>query len=245
MRGETLDTGRIKVGKPQGRHPDRRLTAVHIRNAKKPGRYADGTGLYLFVDDSGAKRWILRTVVGGKRRDIGLGSTQLVSLVEAREEAARLRRMARGGGDPLAERRRERRTMLSFKEAAEKVHASHAETFRNQKHKAQWLASLGAYIFPAFGTRSVDSIDSSDVLKGLSPLWTSKPETARRLKQRIRVVFDWAKASGYRSGDNPVDGIGKVLPRVKHAARHHACAQSTEATDSSPGALSVNPSVCR
>jgi integrase len=222
MRGETLDTGRIRVGKPQGRHPDKRLTAVHIRNFKTPGRYADGNGLYLFVDDSGAKRWILRTVVGGRRRDIGLGSTQLITLAEAREEAARLRRLARSGGDPLAERRRERRTMLSFKEAAERVHGTHADTFRNAKHKAQWLASLEAYIFPAFGGRSVDSVDSSDVLKALSPLWTSKPETARRLKQRVRVVFDWAKASGYRSGDNPVDGIAKVLPRVKQAPKHHA-----------------------
>ena len=222
MRGETLDTARIKVGKPRGRHPEKRLNAVQIRHLRKPGRYADGNGLYLFVDDSLAKRWILRTVVAGKRCDIGLGSTALVSLAEAREEAARLRRMARRGEDPLAERRRERLTVPTFEEAAKKVHVSHASAFRNEKHKAQWLASLKADVFPVFGKRPVDKIGSGDVLKALSPIWTTKPETARRLKQRIRVVMDWAKASGFRAGDNPVDGITKVLPKMRAVASHHA-----------------------
>ena len=111
MGGDPLDTRRIKVGKPRGRHPDRRLNAVRVRNATKPGRYADGNGLYLFVDDTGAKRWLLRTIVHGKRRDIGLGSVQLVSLADAREAVARLRRIARDGGDPLAERRLARITV--------------------------------------------------------------------------------------------------------------------------------------
>jgi integrase len=222
MRGETLDTGRVKVRKPRGRHPERRLTAVQIRHLRKPGRYADGNGLYLFVDDSLSKRWILRTVVTGKRRDIGLGSTALVSLAKARDEAARLRGMARRGEDPLAERRRERITVPTFEEAAKKVHTSHANAFRNKKHKAQWLASLAADVFPVFGKRPVNAVDSGDVLKALSPIWTTKPETARRLKQRIRVVLDWARASGFRSGDNPVDGITKVLPKMRSLPSHHA-----------------------
>src|SRR4051812_4547388 len=103
--------------KPRGRHPNQRLSAVRVRNTKEPGRHADGNGLYLVVDPSGAKRWILRTVIRGRRHDLGLGSTQLVELADARVEAARLRRLARTGGDPLAERRRERRKMLTFKEA--------------------------------------------------------------------------------------------------------------------------------
>ena len=208
--------------KPRGRHPDRRLTAPHVKNAKKPGRYADGNGLYLFVEPSGAKRWILRTVVGGRRRDIGLGSTQLVSLADARVEAARLRRMARTGGDPLAERRRERRPMLTFKEAATKVHEALAPTFRNAKHRAQWLASLEADVFPVFGGHLVDTIDSADVLKALNPIWTTKAETARRVKQRIKMVLDWAKAAGYRTGDNPVDALTTVLAKSRTAAKHHA-----------------------
>lgn len=208
--------------KPRGRHPHQRLTAVGAKAAKDAGRYADGNGLYLVVDPSGAKRWILRTVVGGKRRDIGLGSLRLVPLADARTEAARLRRQARSGGDPLLERRRERRTVPTFKEAALKVHAAHAATFRNAKHKAQWIASLEADVFPVFGSRPVDSIDSSDVLRALSSIWTAKPETARRLKQRIKVVFEWAKASGHRSGDNPVDGVAKVLPKNRQAPAHHS-----------------------
>ena len=109
---------------------------------KKPGRYADGNGLYLFVEDSGAQRWILRTVVRGRRRDMGLGLARLVPLADAREEAIRLRRLARAGGDSPATRRRERRAVPTFKEAATTVHAAHATTFRNARHKAQWIASL-------------------------------------------------------------------------------------------------------
>src|SRR5688500_17239877 len=108
-----LDTARIKVAdtsatpkKPRGGHPDKRLTAVAIRNLKRPGRYADANGLYVVVVDTGAKRWLLRIVVMGKRRDIGLGSVRLVPLSDARDEAVRMRRMARDGKDPLSERRR-------------------------------------------------------------------------------------------------------------------------------------------
>lgn len=219
---ETLDTQRVRGTKPHGRHPDRRLTAVTVRNKKQPGRYADGNGLYLVVDGSGAKRWLLRIVVRGKRCDIGLGSAMLVPLADAREKAAVMRRQARQGGDPLAERRRERRPVLTFKEAAKQVHESHAPTFKSAKHKTQWLASLEADVFPVFGDRPLGAIDSSDVLRALSPIWTKKPETARRLKQRIKVVFDWARASGLRSGDNPVEGLTKVLPKVRQGVTHHA-----------------------
>lgn len=204
------------------RHPHLRLTAVRVRSLNTPGRYADGNGLYLFIDDSGAKRWVLRTTIHGKRSDLGLGSARLVSLADARVEAARLRRLARGGGDPLAERVRARVVVPTFREAAEKVHAAHAETFRNEKHKAQWLASLKANIFPAIGDRPVNAIHAGDVLKALQPIWTKKPETARRLKQRIKVVFNWAKASGYYTGDNPCDGVKQVLPQVRTPAKHHA-----------------------
>ena len=101
------------------------------------------------------------------------------------------------------------------------MHAAHAATFKNAKHKAQWLASLEADIFPVFGERLVDAIESADILKALAPIWTTKPETARRLKQRIKVVLDWAKASGYRTDENPVDGVARVLPRHKSQQVHH------------------------
>jgi hypothetical protein len=139
---------------------------------------------------------VLRTVILGKRCDIGLGSVRLVSLAEAREEAVRIRRKARDGEDPLAERRRATLVVPTFQEGAETVHKAHATTFKNEKHKAQWLASLQADVFPTLGHLRVSAIQSGDVLKVLSPIWTTKPETARRLKQRMKVVFDWAKASG-------------------------------------------------
>src|SRR3954451_19551655 len=111
--------------KSRGKHPDKALTAVQVRNLKAPGRYADGNGLYLVVDPSGAKRWMLRTVVRGRRRDIGLGGLSLVSLAEDRKKALTLRKLAREGGDPLAERRKARAAVPTFAEAAERVHREH------------------------------------------------------------------------------------------------------------------------
>ena len=203
------------------KHPERALSAARIRNLKA-GRYADGNGLYLFCEPSGAKRWVLRTVIKGKRTEIGLGSARLISLAEAREEAARLRKLARRGGDPLAEKRAARRPTPTFEEAARRVHEAIAPTFRNPKHRAQWISSLEAYAFPVFGSRSVDAITAADVLAALSPIWISKPETARRVRQRLRAVFDWAKAAGFRSGDNPVDGIARALPKIAPRKNHFA-----------------------
>ena len=118
--------------KPKGRHPDRVLTVVKVRSLKTPGRYADGNGLYLVVDDSGAKRWMLRTMVNGRRSDIGLGGTGLISLAEVREKASALRKIARAGGDPLAERRAYT-VKPTFAEAARLVHDEHAASWKNKK----------------------------------------------------------------------------------------------------------------
>ena len=208
--------------KPLGRHPHHRLTAVSLSAKKAPGRYADGNGLYLVVDPSGAKRWIWRGVVRGKRCELGLGSVRVVSLSAAREEAVQCRRKARHGGDLLADRRQHRRVVPTFRDAAKQVHADHSETFKNPKHAAQWLSSLEADVFPIIGSRPVNTLSSGDVLRVLTPIWTVKPETARRLKQRMRLVFEWAKASEFYSGDNPTDGITKVLPKHKGDKQHHA-----------------------
>ena len=204
------------------KHPEKALSAVRVRALREPGRYADGNGLYLHVDPSGAKRWILRTVIRGKRCDLGLGSAALVPLAEAREEALRLRKIARQGGDPLAERRKERMIVPTFEDAACRVHEALVPTFRNPKHAAQWIRTLARYVFPVFGSRPVDQIESRDVMEVLTPIWNERHETARRVRQRIRSVFDWAKASGFRSGDNPVDGTGKALPRHNGQKNHFA-----------------------
>ena len=208
--------------KTAGQHPDKALSFVKIKSLSKSGRYTDGNGLYLIVDPSGAKRWVLRTVVKGKRTDIGLGSISLVSLAEAREEAAKLRKIARADGDPLAERRAARRAVPSFEAAANTVHEAHKPSWKNPKHADQWINTLSEYIFPVFGHKSIDQIDSADILKAMNPIWLAKAETAKRVLQRIRAVLDWAKASGFRSGDNPVDGVSRVLPRQKDARTHHA-----------------------
>ena len=114
-----------------------KLTAVAVANMTKPGRYADGNGLYLVVEPSGAKRWILRTVVHGRRRDIGLGGLTLVSLAEAREKALTFRKLAREGGDPIAEKRKARSVVPTFAEAVEQVHAEHKAGWKNAKHAAR------------------------------------------------------------------------------------------------------------
>ena len=204
-----------------GRHPHKALTARAVSTTTEPGRYADGGGLYLLVAPAGSKSWMLRTVVKRRRCDIGLGGVELVSLADAREEARRLRRIARLGGDPLAERRQERRAVPSFEDAATSVHTAHAASFKNEKHRKQWLSSLDG-VFSAFGSKRVDAITSADILAALSPNWLKRPETSRRVLQRVRAIFEWCKAQGFCSGDNPTQGLTKVLPKQRAAKGHHA-----------------------
>ena len=206
----------------KGRHKQKSLSATFIRTVSKAGRYGDGNGLYLIVDPSGAKRWVLRTVVMGKRRDIGLGGLSLVSLAEAREEAARLRKIARQHGDPLVERRKEQRVVPTFEQAAHEVHKTYSPSWKNAKHKQQWINTLQDYVFPIFGNLRVAQVDTSRSFKSALPYLAKKARTARRVRQRIKTVFDWAKAAGFRSGDNPVDGISKVLPKQPDKQVHHA-----------------------
>lgn len=210
------------------KHPQKTLTVVGIRALNEPGRYADGNGLYLVVDPSGSKRWVLRTVVQGRRRDIGLGGLRVVPLSDARQQAAELRQAARSGGDPLAARRQAKVKIPSFSEAAKAVHRDRAGSWKNQKHAAQWLSTLEQYVFPILGSRRIDLIETPDVLRVLSEIWIKRPETARRVRQRIGTVFDWAKAAGLRAGENPVDGVSKGLPRQPDRDGHFAAMPYTD-----------------
>lgn len=205
--------------KPLGRHQEKRLSAAFVRTVKEPGFYGDGHGLHLKVDKSGAKRWVQRLVIHGKRRDLGLGAAPLVSLAEAREAALQHRKAARAGDDPVAAKRR---TMgvLSFEEAARKVHELSKPTWRNDKHGDQWLNTLATYAFPTLGAKRIDTISSADVLGALAAIWNEKPETARRVKQRIGTVFKWAMANGWRV-DNPADTITKALPKHDRSKVEH------------------------
>ena len=213
---------RRPMTKRTGRHPDKALTTVRVNALKEAGRHADGNGLYLVIELSGAKRWLLRTVVQGRRRDIGLGGLSLTTLAEARVKELEFRKIARDGGDPLAERRKARAVVPTFAQAAERVHTDNRATWKNEKHAAQWINTLRTYAVPHIGTRPVDALATPDVLRVLSPIWLTKPETARRVRQRIGTVVDWAKAAGYRTGDNPVEGVERGLPRQGERVVHHA-----------------------
>lgn len=216
---------------PKGRHPINALTPAKVRSTTVPGRHADGNGLYLVVDPNGTKRWLLRTVIRGRRRDIGLGSVRLVSLADAREQATDLRSAARAGEDPIEARRAAKRIAPTFRIAAAQVHQAYAGGWRNGKHAAQWLATLEQYAFPALGDRPVNGISTSDIVRVLSPIWLAKPETARRVRQRLKTVFDWARAAGFVIAENPVDGVAKGLPRHRISRKHHAALPYTQVAD--------------
>lgn len=207
------------MSKATGKHKDKALTAVTVRALNEPGFYADGNGLYLKVIDSGAKRWVQRLLIKGRRRDIGLGSASLVTLAEAREASLVNRKLARSGGDPLRTKK-EAEAVLTFAEAAEHVLDLHRPTWRNPKHAQQWINTLSEYAFPKFGKTLVSDVTTSDVLSALSPIWNTKPETARRVKQRIGTVMKWAVAKGWRQ-DNPADAISTALPKQDASKKQH------------------------
>ncbi len=204
-----------------------RLTKKLVENLAA-GRHGDGGGLYLVVDPSGARRWIVRVVVKGQRNatgaplrtDFGLGGADVVTLNQARDRALEYRRMAKQGLNPRFNTKRE---IPCFEEVAGQVHLDRMPTWKNAKHGAQWINSLRDYAFPKIGRMPIDSIGQPEVLMCLAPIWTDKHETARRLSQRIKAVLDVAKSKGYRSGENPVTAIleAQVLPKVKAKSKHH------------------------
>jgi len=199
-----------------------RLTVQKIKALKEPGHYVDGDGLALVIGRRGGKSWILRTMVQGRRRDIGLGGLSWVTLAEAREKARTLRKIARDGGDPFTARAGDA-PCPSFEEAARIVHRDHVVgTAKNEKHRAQWINTLRDYAFPTIGAKPVRDVDQADMLRVLSPIWTEKPETARRVRQRLRTVIDWARAAGHFEGVNPIEGVEKGLARQRDRVRHHA-----------------------
>ena len=202
----------------QGPHPDKALSAAFVRSTKKAGQYADGQGLYLVVDPSGAKRWMQRITIRGKRTEMGLGSASLFSLAEVREVARENRKLARQGGDPL-KAKRTAEAILTFEEASRQVHKIHAPSWRNAKHAAQFISTLETYAFPRIGAMRVTEINTADVLGVLQPIWLEKPTTAKRVKQRIGTVMKWVIAKGWRQ-DDPSSVIAQALPKQSQAVKH-------------------------
>ena len=203
--------------KPKGRHPQKALSAAFVRSAP-PGRHADGNGLYLFVQPSGTRSWIQRLLVRGRRRELGLGSLALVPLAEAREKALVNRKLARQGGDPLAEKRRSQ-AVPTFAEAAMRVLEQKRAGWRNPRHPREWISSLRRLAFPRIGKVPVSEVTSADVLEILTPIWHQQAPTARRVRQRLRAVLEWAVAMEFRM-DNPCDRIGPVLGPQQDVTEH-------------------------
>lgn len=214
----------------KARKPIKGLTALDIGRAK-PGLHSDGEvkGLYLRVTDTGARGYLLRYMIAGRRRDMWLGSTREITLSQAREDAREARRLIRSKIDPLqrrhAEQAENRRQLglavWTFRKCAEAVHETLAPGWKNSKHAEQWINTLKTYAYPKIGEKPVGEIVVADVLDVLRPIWTTKQETARRVRQRLDAVMRWAIAHEY-AATNPVGPAVELLPDQKKAVEHHA-----------------------
>ncbi|WP_313526353.1 phage integrase central domain-containing protein [Shinella sp.] len=198
------------------RRPEKALTAQLVKNASKPGKYFDGHGLYLRVDDGGGRYWVQRIVIRGKRREIGLGPASLITLVEARAVAIENRKAARAGGDPIADKR-QAKAILTFEEAAKRAHAELSPTWKNPKDQAAFLSTLEKHVFARFGKVLISEVTSADIRQAILSARKTAPEVARKLTFRISAVFKWAIAEGMRT-DNPALTGALALPRQEKGA---------------------------
>ena len=220
-----------------------KLTPKKVKDETKPGLYADGLGLYLQVSAFGTKSWLFRFMQDGRARKMGLGPVHTVTLAMAREKATEARRKLLDGKDPIEDRNAGKNALrlsaarvVTFKACAEQYIAAHRVSWKNPKHAEQWPSTLNAYVYPVFGNIAVADVDVALVMKAIEPIWSEKPETANRVRGRVETVLDWAKARGYRDGENPARWRGhldKLLPsRAKVAkVRHHPALPYVEVAD--------------
>jgi integrase len=212
-----------------------RLSAAEVRTKTTPGYFSDGGGLYLQVSKWGTKSWVFKFTVNGRTRGMGLGPVYDTSndvakngLAKARDEAERLRSIVRAGRDPIEERNAARKTAtaearkaMTFNDAIERCLAKKDGEFKNDKHREQWRSTLANYAGPVLGDMDVAHITMQDVLRVLEPIWTTKTETASRIRGRMEAVLSWATVAGYRSGDNPARWNGnlkELLPKPSAVA---------------------------
>ena len=194
------------------------LSATRVRALKEPGRHSDGGGLYLYVGKTGRKSWVQRITVASRRRDIGLGSFPSVSLAQARKKALENRAMIAEGRDPVAEKQKAK--IPTFNEAAIVVHEANKPRWRNAHHISSWIKTLERHAMPKLGNTPINRIDRRGVLQVLTPIWTTKPETARRVRQRMRTVFRWAMAHGFLESNPAGEAIDGALPRMPKVKAH-------------------------
>jgi len=201
--------------------------------AGKAGSHSDGGGLILKLNGKGAANWMHRYQMNGKRRDMGLGGYPLVSLADARAKVADARKLIADGIDPIEERNRlatlkayQAANGVTFEQAATQYLEDHLPSWKNEKHRYQWQATLAHYVFPVIGQKSIQDVNTEDVLKILRPIWLEKPETASRVRGRIETILNAAKATGLRTGDNPAAWRGHLtglLPKhnKRQLVQHH------------------------
>ncbi len=209
-----------------------KLSSRKIETAK-PGKYEDGGGLRLVVSNAGARKWVLRFTINGKRREMGLGSFPDVGLAEARDKASECRTQARDGIDPIEARQTEPEKIPTFTTCAARYIRAHRRGWKNTKHARQWVSTLKTYARPEIGSKKVDTIATEDILKILSPIWTIKTETAKRVQGRIENILDYAAAHKYSDPLNPARWRGhldKLLPRPSRVKKvtHHPAMPHTE-----------------
>lgn len=218
------------------------LSALEVGRLVRPGHYAVGgvTGLYLYVNEAQGRSWVLRMILAGKRKHLGLGGYPSVTLSQAREKARAAREQVLSGVDPIQERKAaaialsaQQAKRKTFKEVATSYIEFHGSSWRNPKHRKQWSSSLEAYAYPVIGNLSVDCIDDPHVIKVLEPIWKTKSETASRLRGRIESILDWARVKGHRDGENPARWKGhldKVFPAqsLVHQVKHFKAMPASE-----------------
>jgi integrase len=231
----------MKSNRPE---PERKtvkaLSAAFCESVSQAGRYGEANGLLLVVSPAGSKRWIQRLQVAGKRHDIGLGSYPNVTLLQARNIAGKNKETAKNGEDPLSVKQENARkihasrtaseahalTVPTFAQAADRYIEAKGGEFRNEKHLKQWSSTILTFAIPVIGSLSVSEISKEDVLRVLKPIWRTKTETAKRLRQRIETILVWSTVMGHRTGENPASwrhNLEHLLPspsRIK-VVRHH------------------------
>ena len=193
-----------------------KLSATRVKALRNPGRYSDGKGLHLFIGKNGRKSWVQRITVDGRRRDIGLGGFPTVSLAQARKRASDNCEAIGNGRDPVAEKRRP--SIPIFSETAYAVHEANKPRWRNGSHTSAWIQTLQRHAFPKIGNKHIDKIGRTDVLNVLTPIWSTRPETARRVRQRMRTIFRWAMANELietNPAGEAIDGALPSMPKVK------------------------------
>ncbi len=236
------------------------LTALQIKHAKE-GMHSDGNGLYLRVQASHAKSWIFRFQLNGKRREMGIGSLDTKTAPEARSEASALTALVRSGIDPIDARKQQAADAIAaataseahattFSAAAAEYIQTHQAGWKNEKHAQQWINTIATYADPVIGSKPVGEVSTEDVLRILKPIWTTKTETASRLRSRIELVLSYAKAMKWRQGENValwrghLDALLPPAAKVKNV-RHHPALPYTRAAGFMAQLRSINGSGAR